>query len=201
MADHIAAELDLALVVGRRVDRNDDVGAHPDHLVGRIALVQTLFPKRLVVPEVLANDDAEFDAVNLKYPAMVRRLEITRVVENVVFGQERLVGKPQQPPVVNDRGGIIKPAAVLFVIGPDRADDRRDTAGRRDNALERVEGRADDIGVLKPVLRRIAMRHDLGENDEVRTVIAGLFDRRDHLGRIAGDVAVSRIYLSNGDFH
>jgi len=102
---------------------------------------------------------------------------------------------------MNYRRGIIEPSAVLFVIWPDRADHSRDPAGRRDDALERVEGGTDDICVLKPVLRRVAMRYDLGENDEVRTVGSGLFDRRYHFGRIAGDVAVSRIYLSNGDFH
>jgi len=71
MSDHIAAEFDLSVIVRRRVDRNDNVGAHPDHLVGRIAIVQTLFPKSLVVPKILANDDAEFDAVDVKDPAMV----------------------------------------------------------------------------------------------------------------------------------
>ena len=106
MRDHVATKLDLALVVGRRVDRNNDVGSHPYDLVRRIAVVEPFLPKSLVVPEIFANNYAELDAVDLEYPARIIRLEIAWVVEYIVFRQKRLVGITYKLAVMDHRGTI-----------------------------------------------------------------------------------------------
>src|SRR5262249_10343202 len=102
----VAAELDLALVIRRRVDGNDHVGAEIDDLVRRVVFVKPLGPKGLVVPKILANDDAELDVADLEYPPLGRGLEISRVVKNVVLGQERLILKPKQLTIVDHRGAV-----------------------------------------------------------------------------------------------
>ena len=96
MRDHIAAEADLAFVIWRGIDRNDNFGSHRQHFVGRVALVQTLFPERLVVPKIFANDDAELYAIDLKQTPVppIARLKITRIVKNIIFRQQSLIRKP-----------------------------------------------------------------------------------------------------------
>ena len=56
-----------------------------------------------------------------------RRFEIARIVEDVVFRQQRLVGKAEQLPIANNGGGVVEAAAGCRFVGPHSADDRGDT--------------------------------------------------------------------------
>ena len=69
----------------------------------------------------------------------VARLEITRVVEHVVFGQQGLVGKSEQFAVVNNGGAVVQPPAVVVLVRPDRADNRRNALRRRNDLFKRFE--------------------------------------------------------------
>src|SRR5437763_10724802 len=128
MCDHVAAELYLALVVWRRVDRDDQVGSHRNDLVGRIVLVKPLAPERFVVPEIFADHHTKFCAVNVKYAAPVAGLKVSRIVENVVFGKKCFVGKAEQLAIVYDSGAIEQSAAIRVIIWPHGSDDRSNTA-------------------------------------------------------------------------
>ncbi len=88
MGDHVAAKLYLAFIIGRSIDGHDHIGTHRDHVVGRIVLIEPLFPKGLVIPKVLADDNAELDSIHLKNASLVAGLKVSRVVENIVFRKQ-----------------------------------------------------------------------------------------------------------------
>src|ERR1041385_8708976 len=96
MRNHIAPQLYFAFVIRRSVDGDDHIRSKDDHLVCWVAIVQSLFPKRLIVPKIFAYDDTEFDAVYVKQTAIISWLKPTRVVKNIVFGKKDLVFKTEQ---------------------------------------------------------------------------------------------------------
>ena len=51
------------------------------------------------------------------------------------------------------------------------------------------------------IVEAIQLLHDLGKNDEVRSIRLCFFDRRNDLPYIARDIAVGRIYLTDRNFH
>src|SRR6266404_2919599 len=104
MRNHLAANFHLAFVERRRIDRNQQARTHFNQLLSGIVGVQSLPPERLVVPEVFANRYAEPGVTEIEQTTFLPRLEITRIVENVVFGEQSFVGKSQQSSVRNHRG-------------------------------------------------------------------------------------------------
>ncbi len=108
MRNHRAALAHLAFVERRRVDRDQKFGAQLDQLVGRIVCVETFAPESFVVPEVFTNCDAEFFVVELKQMSFGSGLEVARIVEHVVLGQQRFVCKAEQFLITNDGGGVVE---------------------------------------------------------------------------------------------
>src|SRR6266436_917204 len=96
MRNHLAANLHFALVERRRIDRNEQVRTHFNQFLSRIVRVKSLPPERLVVPEVFANRYAEPGVAEFEQTTFLARLEITRIVEDIVFGEQSFVGKSQQ---------------------------------------------------------------------------------------------------------
>ena len=96
---------------------------------------------------------------------MIRRLEISRIVKNVIFRQQSFLGKAQQLAVRDHRRHIVKPTPVRILIWPNSAHDRGYSSRRRYNALKRIESMLDNIAILKPILRSVAMRYDLGKDN------------------------------------
>src|SRR5688500_13420011 len=102
---------------------------------------------------------------------------------------------------MNNGRTVVKPPSITVLIGPDRAHYCRYTLSRRYDRLKRIKRRRDNIGILKPVLRRISMRHYLRKDNDVRPVTAPFFDRLNYLLSIPNKIAVGSVYLCNGDFH
>ena len=123
--DHRAALPHLRLVEGRGVRRDDDGRSHLDNLVRRVVRVEALAPERLVVPEVLADDDAKFFPPRLEQAAALPRPEVARVVEHVVLRQQGLVGEAQKLAVAYDCRRVVELAPFGRAGRPHRADDRR----------------------------------------------------------------------------
>ena len=59
----------------------------------------------------------------------------------------------------------------------------------------------DDVRILKPVLRGVAVGDYFGKDDEIRAVRLCLFDRRRDLPYVPLYVAVSLIDLPDRNFH
>lgn len=96
---------------------------------------------------------------------------------------------------------IKQPPTVSPFVCADRSDDRRDSSGRRDDIAQRFVCAFDDVAILKPILRSIAVRHDFGKNNEVGFIALRFFYCRNYLRGVAGEVAIDRIYLGDCNFH
>src|SRR5687768_12512673 len=106
MRNHVATHAHLAFIEGRRVDRHQKVRAHLNQLLRRIVLIEPLLPERLVIPEILADGNAELRLIQIEQSALTPRLEITRIVEHVILRQKRLVRETDQLPIANYRSRV-----------------------------------------------------------------------------------------------
>ncbi len=57
------------------------------------------------------------------------------------------------------------PTFGQIFVDANRADDRRDALRVRNDLFERFFAMLDDVRVLKPILRGVAVRHNFGKND------------------------------------
>ena len=91
---HAAEHLFAAPVFADRERRcrqiDDRVGARADQLFDRIVVVAAALPEVAIVPDVLADADAEPASAELEDLRAVVRLEVAVLVEHVVGGQQRL---------------------------------------------------------------------------------------------------------------
>src|SRR6266550_2908790 len=114
-ADHRLAWPALAVVVGRTVDVDQELGAMvclPSHRAGR-------------KPAVLAHRQTDPDAAHLDDRAAVAWFEIPFLVEDAVVGQENLVKDGLDFTAAEERRRV---EYVAFLV--DEADDRRDALRR-----------------------------------------------------------------------
>src|SRR6185295_5366652 len=110
-------------------------------------------------------------------------------------------GKSQQFAIVDNSRAIEQTPPVGVFIRPDRADDGGDTSRFRDDLTQWVGRMRDDVGILKPILRCIAVSRHFGKNHEIRAVAASLFYCLNYLSRVTDKVAVCGVDLRYGDFH
>ena len=74
----------------RRRQVDDRLGAGADQLLDRIVVVAAALPEVAIVPDVLADADAEPRAAEVEHLRAVERLEVAVLVEDVVGRQQRL---------------------------------------------------------------------------------------------------------------
>ena len=112
---HLLPGVSLAEVIGRGADIDDDLRPRVSLDAGRADLV----------PDILANIDADADAGDGIDGAAVTGAEVAVFVEDAVVGQEYLVVNIHQPAVVDDGGGVID--SLFLVVGEtgDDSDTRR----------------------------------------------------------------------------
>jgi hypothetical protein len=95
MRDHSATLPHLAFIKRRSVYRDQHLRSQINQLVRGVVCVEAFSPECLVVPEVFTDSNTQFAAVDSKQLALARRFEIARIIEDVVFRQQGLVGKPE----------------------------------------------------------------------------------------------------------
>jgi len=172
-----------------------------------LALIAALAEEALVVPTVLADDDADPPAGDHDDVALGRRvgLEVTRLVEDVVRRQQRLGGDDAPRAAVQQRDGVVqRPAAAGLgqLVAHDAADEHRQAGGHGARQLgERGVVRGEEARPHQQVLRRIAADRQLGEHRQLGA--AGLRARGEagDAPGVAGQVADRRVDLAEGDAH
>ncbi len=205
------AEVELARVEGRGRGHDEEVGARVEEVLHRVDGIAEAGDRRLLPPDVLADRDADAAAAELEYPPLAGGLEVARLVEDVVGGEEGLgLGEDEGP--ARDHGdradeGPALPRAVPVDVA------HRDRDLGRELALEAAQGgeAALDEGVLvEEVHRRIAAEGELGEDDELGAA-AGLAVGPDRVARapregedalpVAVEIADDGVHLREGDEH
>ncbi len=81
------------------------------------------------------------------------------------------------------------------------ADEGDDVLRRRGDLLERLRGRADEPGPQEQILRRIARDRELGEEDQVGALVAGLGEAREDQVAVAVEVADDGVDLRERQSH
>jgi hypothetical protein len=185
LAQHRLAPGELARVVGRAVDRQQ----HLRPRGGRAA-------RRLGTPEVLADGDAELDALHLHHAGLRARLEVALLVEHAVVRQGLLAvddGRAVRP---QQDGAVVDGVAVVLGI----ADEDGHAVQALAEALERLGDVAREAAVEQQVLGRIAAQRELREHDEVRAqgVVRAPAELQ-HVRDVGLDVADDGVGLGDGD--
>ncbi len=194
--EHPLPERRLADGVGRGGDVHDEGGAGPGELRDRIPGIARPVPEPLVVPDVLADREAEPDPRRGRVGegGAVRREEVARLVEDVVGGQERLAADRCQPPSVEERHRVVdaRRRGARRRLGEPEGD--RDPAGpvRRPGELgQRPGGAVEELGEVEQVAGRVAAQRELGEDDQGRA-------RRARLGRGVADPPRVPVEVADG---
>ena len=184
MPEHALAGGELARVVGRAVDVDDDLRAGLP-LQGHGAEG---------VPDVLTDVHADGDAADGVDGADAAGAEVAVLIKDAVVGQVDLVVDAHELAVAGEGGGVVD----LVALAVHKADDDGDAPGGGDDLIEGGEVVADEGGLEEQVLGRVAGEHELGEGDEVGLPLAGLLDAAQDDAGVAGDVADGGVHLRQG---
>ena len=178
----------LALLVRRAVDGQQQVDAHVSEFGDGAA----------VLPDVLADSDADARAVDVEHDGALAGREDAELVEDAVVGQEVLVVAGPDVSAVQHDEAVARLA--VGVVGADRADDDVQAAhafvaecggepvGRV--PCGRPEGRAQ-----REVLDRIAGERHLREDDDVGAALHGAAREIEDLAGVAVKVADAGVDL------
>ena len=147
----------------------------PDEFLDRVAAIKPFRPKILVVPDVLANRDAEFAAIELERRGAFGRFKIAVFVKNVVSRQQAFVRAPDDFPVLQNGGGIAERASGTFGILVNVTNTQRNCADAFGRFGERGKIGVNKIGAQEQIARRVAAQKQFRRDDKFRAERAGFF--------------------------
>ena len=159
-----------------------------------------LRPEILVVPDVLANRDAELAAVEHERLDVFGRFKITVFVKNIVGRQQAFGRAPDDFPVLQNGGGILQRAAGPFGISVHKADAERNRADFAGGFRQRGEIGLDEIVAQQQIARRVAAEKQFRREDKFRAARDGLRVGGQQFLAVGREVADGRIELEQADF-
>ncbi len=186
--------------VGRRGNIQQQAASLPDDFRDGIAIVELLGPETFVVPGIFADGDAELLGLKRKHVLGVRGLEVARLVEDVVGGQQHFALLEKNFSLGDERGGVRHGLAGGVHGVADEADERwqRDFFGEADEFLLVALG---ERWALDEVLRRVAADAEFGKDGEIGAAFLGFGGEFEDAGDVAVEIADGRVELGEGDFH
>ena len=138
-AQHFEASFFFAGVPRRGGQIKNQLRALRDEFAHRIAPVNPFRPEIFVVPDVLANGDADFPTLKNKRFNLRRRFKIAVFVKHVVSGQQTFGRAPDDFSVLQNGGGVLQCATGTRGILFDVAEAKRNFANRFGGFSERGE--------------------------------------------------------------
>ena len=176
----------LVARIGRAVRHDENLRAGLGEALDDIFVFLRLFE-----PDVLADGNADADALDRHRPRGGTAREQPLFVEHAVVRQVGLVAQRGDAALIEQRAGIVE----LAVLDPGRTDQHRRTAAR---GLARQFLDRGAAGGLKrrlqhQIFRRIAADEQFGQHQQVGAIGLGLVARGARLGGVAGDVADRRV--------
>ena len=148
-------------------------------------------------PDVLADDDAEADAIDVEHARVAARLEVPLLVEHRVVWQVVLAVNLRNAAVADDGDGVVAARARALGKAHQHGAARHRGGERREFARARVDERR----AQQQVFRGIAAQRELGRDDQRRTGTLRFRDRRQDAARVGGEVADPLIELRNSELH
>ena len=190
----------LAVMPRRRGKVKDDFRALPDEFLDRVTAIKPFRPEILVVPDVLADGDAEFAAIERKRGDAFGRFKIAVFVKNVVSREQAFVRAPDNFPVLQNGGGIAERASGTLGIFTNTTDAQWNGADAFGGFRECRKIGLNKIGAQEQIARRVATEKQFRCDDEFRAERAGFFITGDEFLPVRGKVADGRVELEQADF-
>ena len=159
-------------------------------------VVAAALPEVAVVPDVLADADAEPRAGHVEHLRALERLEVAVLVEDVVGGQQRLAEALLHASAPQQRRAVVERATLVGRIGFRQPHQHRRTVG--EFAGQRIQLRpapGHEGFRQQEVAGQVADEGKLGRHGQVGTLRPRLLRGGGNQRRVAGDVADGRIDL------
>src|SRR4030042_837191 len=182
--NHPLAVAAFTEVIGRGADVEDNLGAGVSLCGGGPGLV----------PDILADVDADVDTGDGIDRAGITRPAVAVFIEDAVVGQEHLVVGADMLAVVDNGGGIVN-----ILVGIDKADDQGDSRRGCHHLFQRPQVFRDKLRFEKQVFGRVAADGKLGEGENIHARRFSFLNYRDDLTLIAGKITDRSVNLSNTD--
>ena len=175
----------LVAPVGRTVGHQQDFRARLGQAFHHIA-----------APDVLAHRQAEAQAAQGQRAGHGADIEDAFFIKNAVIWQIYLETHAGDAPGIQRHIGVEQ----LVPLGPRQANEHRWAAVRRfaRQIFHRSAARIDEGGFQHQIFRRIARQEQFREHHDIGALPGSRGARGAHLGRIAGDIADSRVQLRKG---
>src|SRR6266850_530329 len=186
----------------RRRKVEDDVSAGARELVDRVVMVAAPLPEIAVVPDILADADADAASGDVEELRPVKRLEVAVFVEDVVGRQQRLAEALLDAPSAEQCGAVEERPALIGWVALGKADENgRQIDGVPRERLERVPASGDEAVAQQQIARQIANQRQLRRGGEVDAGGRRLSKRLEDQTRIALQIADGGIQLQQRDLH
>ena len=169
-------------------------------LIG-VAAVKPFRPEILVIPDVLANRDAELAVVELERRDGFGWLKIAVFVKNVVGRQQAFVRAPDDFPVLQNGGGVAQGAPGAFRIFVHEAHAQRNRADLFRRGFERGEIGLHKILAQEQIARRVAAQKKFRSENKFRAERDGLFAAGQKFFPVGREIADGRVELEQADDH
>ena len=165
----------------------------------RVAVVELAW-EVVVAPDVFADGDAAAVACDFNRCAAFRRLEVARLVEDVVGREECFVNFANGVSALEDGGGVAKGAAMPRVQ-VHIADKQRDVSGLRVEGFERGYVARDELALKQQILWRVAGQCEFGSEHDFRASCDEITVGSEDFRGVPGEVADDWIDLCEADAH
>ena len=163
VSQHGLAVFLLAGGEGRGGEVDDSLGSRRHQLLHGIGVVATAFPKVAIVPDILADGDAEDSISQLQDLRLCRRLKVAVLVKYIVSGKQRLFKGPLHPAITKKGGRVEERTAHLTRIGLGQAHQKRREIGKLFGQVAQDGPTAlYKIGIEEQVAGRVAEQCQLG---------------------------------------
>ena len=173
-----------------------------DELLDRIVVIAPALPEIAVVPDVLADADAEPPPAELEHLRTVKRLEVAVLVEHVVGRQQRLAETLRDRAVVHEHGAVEERPSLVRRVRLGETDERRRQIARiACQLLEHLPAAAHESVAEQQIARQVSDERQFGRHGQVGALRARVAERVEDEPRVAGEIADRRVDLEQRDLH
>ncbi len=200
--EHPSPQAGLPLGERRGRDVDDQVGPARQERLSRVVAIETALAEEvLVVPEVLADREADPPAAEPDEGRGLRGLEVAHLVEDVVGREEALPGNGGGPAVPQEDRRVEQGLSGLRGIREERPG-QQGGPSRAARELAEKPGRLRlERGAVEEVAGRVAAKRHLGNEEEVGPCRLGLLPEGLDLRAVPREVADRGVHLAEGETH